>query len=315
MKASLQLVMGKDPGADAFVWCHNPVKLHDDSMGTADDAACKSTLKAQLDALGNVVKDANGDPIYKARQADPRRSTIFWVNQEQNAGPLGYGPPLFDVETGETISGQAYIYGAALDTYAARSRDLVLLIAGKIAPDAYIAGQNVQDWVSQNKAGVNDFPLYGAADVSKKVAAMDFSWAKGQAPEAPIDGSSLGALLTSLRNREDAMYKGGIFGNNNTDLQQLHRDRLRGTQLEGMMVNSDVMQLSAGAKMLNVASPTPTKAWRSVHLRSPTTRASRTWTRKRFVRSSARTSSWRSRCTKSDTTWVSATTSALRGTR
>src|SRR5437773_478143 len=79
-----------------------------------------------------AAADENGNPIFRVRQGDPRRSTIFWVHQMQAAGPLGYGPPLFDPQTGETISGQAYIYGAALDTYAARSRDLAMLVVGQI---------------------------------------------------------------------------------------------------------------------------------------------------------------------------------------
>ena len=68
--------------------------------------------------------DGKGQPVYRARQGDPRRSRIFWVNQMQAGGPLGYGPPMFDPESGETISGQAYIYGAALDTYAVANKAL-----------------------------------------------------------------------------------------------------------------------------------------------------------------------------------------------
>jgi hypothetical protein len=229
-----------------YYWCHSPVKLHDDSMGPADDPACQANLKPQLDAQGNTIKDSNGDPIYQPRQGDPRRSTIFWVNQEQNAGPLGYGPPLFDVETGETISGQAYIYGAALDTYAARSRDLVLLLNGKIDPTDYVNGANVKDWVTSNRAGASNTPkTYSNADVAARAKAMNFNWAKGQAPEAPIDTSNFKNFLASLKNREDAMYKGGVFGQNNADLGQLKRDKLKGSVLEGMMVNSDIMQLGA----------------------------------------------------------------------
>src|SRR4029079_15297365 len=89
------------------VWCHNPVQIG------VDPDACQADLKPQLDAKGNAVLGDDGNPILRARQGDPRRSTIFWVNQFQAAGPLGYGPPLFDIETGETISGQANNYGGA----------------------------------------------------------------------------------------------------------------------------------------------------------------------------------------------------------
>ena len=50
-----------------------------------------------------------GQVCIDVAQGDPRRSTIFWVNQMQMSGPLGYGPPLFDPQTGETISGARVI--------------------------------------------------------------------------------------------------------------------------------------------------------------------------------------------------------------
>jgi len=250
VKKAVSDVTGSMPQQNIFVWCHNPVLQRDltDSSGNVttpkDDDACKSNIKPARDASGNIVVDAQGDPALFARQGDPRRSTIFWVNQEQNAGPLGYGPPLFDVETGETISGQAYIYGAALDTYAARSRDLVLLVLGTLSADDYIAGVNVQDFVSKYQQGLPNNPTYSPKDVKQRADHMDFSWARGQAPEAPIDTTNLSTLMSSLRNREDAMYKGGIFGQNNADLSQVRRDRLRGGTLEGMMVTSDIMAMT-----------------------------------------------------------------------
>ena len=96
---------------DIFVWCHNPVQARDDSMGRPTTPARRTSSRSST-PRATWCTDDDGNPIYRARQGDPRRSTIFWVNQQQNAGPLGYGPPLFDIETGETISGQAYIYGA-----------------------------------------------------------------------------------------------------------------------------------------------------------------------------------------------------------
>lgn len=233
---------------DVFVPCHNPVKIKADSMGAADPAACIANIKPLRDARGEIIKDDNGDPIYKARQGDPRRSTIFWVNQQQNGGPLGYGPPLFDIETGETISGQAYIYGAAVDSYTARSRDLVLLLVGRLNANDYIAGQNIQDWVGKNRSGRGaDHPTYEKSEISERVAAMDYSWATGQAPEAPIINTDMKSFMNSIRDREDALYKSGMFGYSNANLGQLKRDRLRGGTIEGMMVTSDMIAMG-GAK-------------------------------------------------------------------
>jgi hypothetical protein len=239
-------VTGKMPDHPVFVWCHNPVKMREDSMGPADDASCVGNIKPQLDAKGNVVKDMNGDPIYHARQGDPRRSNIFWVNQEQNAGPLGYGPPLFDVESGETISGQAYIYGAALDTYAAYARDLVLLVAGRLNAQNYVDGVNVQKWVQTNQAGTNDYPTYSNSQVKQTANAMNFAFARNQAPEAPIRTDNFATFVQSIKDRENAMYKNGIFGTNNADVAQVRRDKLKGSTLEAMMVTPDLMAMTGG---------------------------------------------------------------------
>jgi hypothetical protein len=132
---------------NVFVPCHNPVDYD------ADDEACWKDLPEDLNADGTVAKDKQGRAIRHARQGDPRRSNIYWVNEQQNAGPLGYGPGKYDPQTGETISGQAYIYGAAIETYATRSRDMVMLLNGDITTDDFVAGQNVKDWVAANKFG------------------------------------------------------------------------------------------------------------------------------------------------------------------
>jgi hypothetical protein len=251
---------------DVFVWCHNPVKQ-------GDPAACAGDLKPQLDANGQVVLGDDGQPILRARQGDPRRSTIFWVNQQQNAGPLGYGPPLFDIETGETISGQAYIYGAAVDSYAARSRDLVSLLLGQQSPDDFVVGTNIKDWVQSNRAGATNKPTtISNDDIQKMYKAMDFSWARGQAPESPIDKSSPQAFMKSWENRENAMYKSNLFGQSQADVPQVRRDKLRGTVLESMMITPDIMAMGGGAPATDWTALTEAEKARVSPLRSQAVR-------------------------------------------
>ncbi|MDB4967757.1 MAG: MoxR-like ATPase [Myxococcales bacterium] len=263
-KADKQCDITKVP--DIFVWCHNPIKA-------GDPDACKADLKPQLDAQGNVVVGDDGQPILRARQGDPRRSTIFWVNQTQSAGPLGYGPPLFDIETGETISGQAYIYGAGVDSYAARSRDLVALMLGQQSPDDFVVGTNIKDWVQSNRAGTTNLPTTLSDDQVKKMySAMDFSWARGQAPEAPIDRSSPTAFMTSWENRENAMYRSNLFGQSQADLPQVRRDKLRGTVLESMMITPDIMAMGGGAPATDWTSLSEAEKARVSPLRSQAVR-------------------------------------------
>ncbi len=255
VKVAVKDVTGKPAAKEVFVWCHNPVKLVADSMGEADPEACKGNLKPERDAKGQLVKDDNGNPIYRARQGDPRRSTIFWVNQQQNGGPLGYGPPLFDIETGETISGQAYIYGGAVDSYSARSRDLVLLVSGKLNSDDFVNGVNVKEWVDANLYGKKEQPTFNQTDVSDRAKAMDFGWAKDLAPEARLDKSNLKNFIESLKVRRQAIFNTGRFGTGSVaDMAQIRRDRLRGTPLEALMINSDVFSMSGD----------PTADWNSL---------------------------------------------------
>ena len=224
---------------------------------------------------GNVVLGDDGNPILRARQGDPRRSTIFWVNEQQNAGPLGYGPPLFDIETGETISGQAYIYGAALDTYAARSRDLV-----RADPRQPVARGLRRRHQHQGLGGVEPGGrVEPAGDASRPTRvrsmykAMDFTWARGQAPEAPIDTSSPTAFMQSWKNREDAMYKSNLWGQSQADLPQVRRDKLKGGQLEAMMITPDIMAMGGAAPATDWTSLSEAEKIRVSPLRSQAVRA------------------------------------------
>src|SRR5690606_11552014 len=88
---------------DMYVLCHNPVDLSRDP-----------------DVCDPRPADERTTP-FVARVGDLRRSFVYWVDNPQAAWPLGFGPSYTDPETGEIISGTAYVYGAAVDTYAQSS--------------------------------------------------------------------------------------------------------------------------------------------------------------------------------------------------
>jgi hypothetical protein len=81
---------------------------------------------------------------------DLRYNTIAWIHQNQLAGPLGYGPSAADPETGEIVSGTAYVYGAAVDTYATFALDSVRLLTNQTALDPFVSGQTVSDYIRGN---------------------------------------------------------------------------------------------------------------------------------------------------------------------
>jgi hypothetical protein len=233
---------------DVFIPCHSPVKMKATGSGPndgADDPRCVADLLPDTGADGNPKLDKNGDKIYRPRQGDPRRSNVFWVNEQQNAGPLGYGPPIFDEETGETISGQAYIYGAALDTYAARSRDLILLQNGEVSNTDYIGGANVQALVAKNRIGTLQKPqTFEPKQVAQMAAAMDFDFARGFGPEMGLlDTSSNRALYQSLADREDRIFKGFFEQQSQVSMRDQNIGRLIGTPIEKMMIGTENIAL------------------------------------------------------------------------
>ncbi len=237
---------------DIFVACHNPVRQATVNGIPADPAACTQNLSPDMDAQGNIIKDKFGNPMLHARPGDPRHSTVFWVNQQQNAGPLGYGPPLYDPETGETVSGQAYIYGAALDTYAARSRDLMLLQNGEYTSEDFTAGMNVQDWVNQHRFGVQNHPqTFEKTQVQAMAQAMDFDWAKGLGPKngfAALDVSSNKNLKDSMATREAQIWD-FAFNNPENGAREARLARLIGSPLEKSMITPEIMAASGVSPM------------------------------------------------------------------
>jgi hypothetical protein len=95
----LGAVLGAGDHAKPFVLCHTPV-------AEGDPSAC-------------------GAEGFAPRMGDLRYSTLHWVDTETLIGLLGYGPSAADPVTGEIISGKAYIYGAAVSTWATYAVDVI----------------------------------------------------------------------------------------------------------------------------------------------------------------------------------------------
>ncbi len=108
---------------DVFVLCHNPV-------AEADHEAC-------------------GARGFSPRPGDLRFSTLHWVETEQIEGPLGYGPSSADPETGEVISGRAYVYGSGLNTYANYAVDVIRFMNGDLDGDDLKNAEHVRELVRQ----------------------------------------------------------------------------------------------------------------------------------------------------------------------
>lgn len=100
----------------------------------------------RVDENGKVV--ARGQPI-----GDLRYSHLYYVASPTRAGLLGFGPSSADPFTGEIVAADAFVYGAGLDMVAAKGKDIIDLISGRLDPTDEAYGQNVQAYVATLRAG------------------------------------------------------------------------------------------------------------------------------------------------------------------
>lgn len=115
-----------------------------------DVATVESDLMTQTGANCLFCIDYNEDN--SARNGDLRHNFIYWVDDNQSAGPLGYGPSFAHPETGRIVAGNAYVYGAAVDTYAQWGADLVRLINGEITDEEIQDASYIKDQVLRAKS-------------------------------------------------------------------------------------------------------------------------------------------------------------------
>jgi hypothetical protein len=81
------------------------------------------------------------------RNGDIRNNFIYWIDDVQAAGPLGFGPSSLNPETGRIVSASAYVYGAAVDRYAEFAKEIVELLIGdgSLTEEDLISGDYVQN--------------------------------------------------------------------------------------------------------------------------------------------------------------------------
>lgn len=129
-----------------------------------DDAFKQVVAAARGQTIEQLLEDIPSDPDFEdssclfcidpntdnsARNGDLRRNFIYWVDNLQAVGPLGYGPSSLNPETGRIVSGNAYVYGASVDRYAEYAKEIVELMIGEggLTPEEIMSGQYFRDAV------------------------------------------------------------------------------------------------------------------------------------------------------------------------
>ena len=125
-------------GIDQFLRAYPEYEEHitDLRREDGDEEILLGQLKTACSRLNFYsVKADLEDPFIWQQMGDPRFSFLWWVREDQPNGPLGYGPSSADPENGRLISGNAYIYGGALDRMARSSADLVRAVNGDLCSE------------------------------------------------------------------------------------------------------------------------------------------------------------------------------------
>lgn len=163
---------------------------------------------------------------------DLRYSFFNWVDNDQMVGPLGYGPSSADPLTGEIVNGNANIYGAAIDRYAQYVLDITMLTTGDLSPEEVSYGTYIKEYLDSKK---EDGLFLGYSKRMQKLQSDSMENVKDRIENRDgrifeimdsLKGKTLGQRLEMLRpdnNRQQAVWP-----------------KLRGTELERMMVNQDI---------------------------------------------------------------------------
>jgi hypothetical protein len=209
----------------AFVLCHNPVD------------------PAKGDELAHC-----GPAGTAPRLGDLRYNFLALINDFEWMAPWGIMMDAEDPLTGEKIAGSVNQWGATLDRAASTLVDLVQLLNGEIAPDAFIEGEQVDDWIAANQLG-------GTAERSHALSKSELASRKGaldpQVLATILDGMPSGngkdgkplPAVQKHKARLDALSTAGRLGPGNAVLTD-RLERLRGSSIESAMVTPEVAQLA-----------------------------------------------------------------------
>jgi hypothetical protein len=144
-----------------------PAELRDTAMGVAAtwNEAFRDTISSltgseapavvfELRDNTRQVDEASGEVLRRGEvNGDLRYSHLWWVKEPTRVGLLGYGPSASDPLTGEIFASDAYVYGEAVSGYAAHGRDIIELVNGKIDPEEFALGANIQTYLHKLAGG------------------------------------------------------------------------------------------------------------------------------------------------------------------
>jgi uncharacterized protein DUF4953 len=206
------------------------------------DSAFKKVLASargqEVSALEQSLLDDTGDTCLfcldtndtnSARNGDLRHNFIYWVNDLQAAGPLGFGPSSLNPETGRTVSASAYVYGAGVDRYAEQAKEIVeLMIPGALSQDDLMNGDYFRNAVRGELNPIDPRKSARFANLTGDALAREVLGEKSFQHLAEISAGGVDKLAPAV-----------------PGFDQARLNRIVGTQLEAMMVPEEWAQKQA----------------------------------------------------------------------
>jgi len=203
---------------DIFVLCHNPV---DPELGDAE--AC-------------------GPAGTSPRLGDLRYNHMTIVDDVEFMAPWGIMMDAEDPLSGEKISGSVNQWAFVLDRNASSLVDILALLNGEIEADAFLEGQNVEDWVKANQPGgpAERHNPMSAEELSSRLGAFDPEVMEpyfANMPQAKPGMPPAGRRAMHLEN----LLEQGRLGPGNSALAA-RLGTLRHTPLEAQMASPEMVQ-------------------------------------------------------------------------
>ena len=179
---------------DIFVMCpNNPVQA-------GDPAVC-------------------GAPNLNPQIGDIRYNMVYYVRGRQQSSPLGYGPHAADPLTGEVLSANSFIYGAALETYAQYTLDFIKLQNGDLSVNDLFNGENITEHYARVRSRRREY-----TDRSRMTAEQ---WRKA-------------AGSMHIKQKAQVLRDRVRRGELKNDEVQARVNMVRDTPVEGMLMNEDI---------------------------------------------------------------------------
>jgi len=222
-------------------------KVADEIAVDYDKAFKKVIAAARNQSVDDLERDLDNDTGHTclfcldpnvdnhARNGDLRYNFIYWVDQQQAAGPLGFGPSSLNPETGRNVSANAYVYGAGVDRYAEQAKEIIELMIpeaqGGLSPDELISGDYFRQAIRGNLNPIDPRKLDRLEGLSGDALAQKMLGKEGFARLAEIARQGKDGIPTAV-----------------PGLDQARLARLVGTDLEAKMLPSEWARDQAAGK-------------------------------------------------------------------